>query len=176
MCMVRCMDALTREHWLDFALRELGAHGPEAVKALSLATKLGVSRGSFYWHFTSFADFKAALLERWVEVGTKTVIADVNSASTDLLRRLINETFSGAGSVERAMRAWAAADAEVAVTVKTVDEKRIAYAETLLPGPYAAIRARVLYWAAIGRMMTAERTPLSSDDIDALVALFLESP
>jgi len=30
-----------------------------------MATKLKVSRGSFYWHFRDIADFRAQLLRRW---------------------------------------------------------------------------------------------------------------
>lgn len=172
MCMVRFMDTLTRDAWLDFALKELGAYGPEAVKALSLANKLGVSRGSFYWHFASFADFKTAVLARWVAVGTDAVVSDTTTGVSDPLRRLIEVTFSETGPVERAMRAWASADDEVAATVGAVDSTRIAYTETLLPDPHAAIKARALYWAAIGRIMTADQTPLPSDDIDVLAALF----
>ena len=42
---------LSAQAWIDFALATLAREGFEALKADVLAHKLGVSRGSFYWHF-----------------------------------------------------------------------------------------------------------------------------
>ena len=56
------------------------------------------------------------------------------------------------------MRSWATANPTVARAVKAVDDERIKVAEKLLlrcglPPNFAVPRARLLYWAAIGRLM-----------------------
>ena len=56
---------LTRDDWLDAAFRAAIDGGLGAVRVLSLANTLGVSRGSFYWHFTDHAELVSALIARW---------------------------------------------------------------------------------------------------------------
>ncbi len=58
---------------------------------------MGVSRGSFYWHFADIAAFHAAILAHWREVAAEQIIANVEAASKDdnplalLLRRVFGE-------------------------------------------------------------------------------------
>ena len=56
---------LTARDWIDFALTTLAREGFHALKADVLARKLGVSRGSFYWHFTELGTFHARVIEHW---------------------------------------------------------------------------------------------------------------
>ncbi len=56
---------LTRDDWLDAAFHGVVEGGFDAVRVLVLADRLGVTRGSFYWHFTDHADLIQALLARW---------------------------------------------------------------------------------------------------------------
>ena len=58
---------LGRDDWLDAAYDAVAAGGFEAVRVLSLADALGITRGSFYWHFADHAELVAALIERWRE-------------------------------------------------------------------------------------------------------------
>ena len=44
---------LNREDWIRGALELLSTSGIEKVKIVPLAEKLGVTSGSFYWHFTN---------------------------------------------------------------------------------------------------------------------------
>jgi AcrR family transcriptional regulator len=48
-----CMetDRKSKVSWTDAGLRALEADGHNALKAQPLAQILGVTRGSFYWHF-----------------------------------------------------------------------------------------------------------------------------
>src|SRR5215510_8697431 len=86
-------DQLSATDWLDEGLRTLAANGFTALKADPLAKQLGVSRGSFYWHFRDVDAFHAALLARWREIATERIIADLESRADDgaalsyLLRR-----------------------------------------------------------------------------------------
>ena len=70
-------DQLSAQDWLDQGLRTLARDGFTALKAEPLAKTMGVSRGSFYWHFADIAAYHAAVLGRWREVALDNIIADV---------------------------------------------------------------------------------------------------
>src|SRR5437764_2647274 len=101
--MVRCpregkmTDQLSAKDWLDQGLKTLAQHGFTALKAEPLSKAMGVSRGSFYWHFADIGAFHAAILARWREVAAEQIIANVEAASgrenplTVLLRRVFRE-------------------------------------------------------------------------------------
>ena len=42
---------------------------------------MGVSRGSFYWHFADIAAFHAAVLKHWRDIAAEQIIANVEAAS-----------------------------------------------------------------------------------------------
>ena len=61
-------DQLSAQDWIDEGLKALVKSGFTALKAEPLAKALGVSRGSFYWHFKDIDAFHAAILKRWRDV------------------------------------------------------------------------------------------------------------
>jgi AcrR family transcriptional regulator len=175
-------ESLTKTDWLDFALRELAQTGHGGLRALALARKLGVSRGSFYWHFRDVGDFEDQVIARWSAITNEALIASL-AAEPDAAARLsglLHRTFRSGSALERAMRAWATVDPRVGDRITAVDHRRIAYAEQVLgeaglAPDTARARARLLYWAAIGRLMMGRADPdtLSDTEIDALCALVL---
>src|SRR5262245_40944342 len=88
MCMVRVAgqgtmaDQLSAQDWVDQGLKALAKSGFTALKADPLAKTMGVSRGSFYWHFADIGAFHAAILKRWREVTTEQTITDLEADST----------------------------------------------------------------------------------------------
>jgi AcrR family transcriptional regulator len=63
--MVGCKQKkLTRDDWLKAAL-SLCRQGIDRVKIAPLALDLGVTTGSFYWHFKSRRELLEALLDYW---------------------------------------------------------------------------------------------------------------
>ncbi len=58
-------NQLNRSDWLKAALELLSSSGIGAVKIVPLAKKLGVTSGSFYWHFKHRPELYGALLEYW---------------------------------------------------------------------------------------------------------------
>src|SRR3954466_1718228 len=50
--------------WVAAALDLLAEEGPGGVKIDRLCVRLGVTKGSFYWHFTDLASFLAAVADR----------------------------------------------------------------------------------------------------------------
>ena len=57
--------ALERQDWIDAARRMLTAKGVERVRVDALARTLRITRGSFYWHFSSRKALLDALLADW---------------------------------------------------------------------------------------------------------------
>ncbi len=86
---------LDREDWTQAGLAALERDGIEAVAVVPLARELGVTRGSFYWHFTSRDDLLQAVLERWEREHSTDVlhaaaaIADPRARLTEILQRAV---------------------------------------------------------------------------------------
>ena len=79
---------VSRNAWIDAALVAMARGGATALAIDPLATGLGISRGSFYWHFTDRDDLLRAVLERWEKEGTENVVAGL-SAIDDPAERLL---------------------------------------------------------------------------------------
>ncbi|PZO78721.1 MAG: TetR/AcrR family transcriptional regulator [Mesorhizobium amorphae] len=158
-------ERLSRTDWLDHGLRQLETEGRSVLSANAMAASLGVSRGSFYWHFRDVADFRSALLERWRDGATEHVISRLETKKhpADRLRSLLVSAFGDASlsdhrasAQDRAIRAWAADESEVARVVEEVDRRRVDYMAGILrdagvSGQTAHERAVFLYWAYLGR-------------------------
>ncbi|MEL6838855.1 MAG: TetR/AcrR family transcriptional regulator [Pseudomonadota bacterium] len=173
---------LTRTDWLDLALQELTTHGYGALKAQPLAKKLKVTRGSFYYHFDSLEDFHEAVMRHWSDKTTVPLITDLQDHPTPqaAFNALLAITLRSGEKLERAMRSWATVDAQVAGWVKDVDDARITYTEQLLTdcgvAPVdARLRARLLYWAAIGRLMMPfpDASRLADEQVSRIASLML---
>ena len=57
--------SLLPDNWLRAAETRLAQHGIESVRVEVLARDLGVSKGSFYWHFRDRNELLDKLLGRW---------------------------------------------------------------------------------------------------------------
>lgn len=142
------------EEWVRAGLKALAKSGASALKADKLAASLGVSRGSFYWHFADVPAFHAAVLKRWREVALENIIVEIE-ASSDPLDALLHRAFAGGAGLENAVRAWATADGQARKAVEAVDAERVRQLRRLLvevgvDPAVAEIRARLLNWAYIG--------------------------
>src|SRR5262245_26076178 len=166
---------LSAQDWVDFALRTLVHDGFDALKADVLARKLGVSRGSFYWHFADLDAFHARVIAHWKQVATEAIIADIerHAAHDARLYALLRHAFGRGGAMEIRMRAWAESNAAAARALDNIDRRRQGYIERLLveagvaPAP-AATRTQVLYWAYLGAALSRGR--LSGARLDRMVA------
>ena len=56
---------LSADDWAQAALEQIAEQGVSAVAVEPLARRLGVTKGSFYWHFPSRDALLQAALERW---------------------------------------------------------------------------------------------------------------
>jgi len=166
---------LSKFDWLNFSLKELAENGHSQLTAYRLATKLGVSRGSFYWHFENIRAFETEILQRWTELTTDDVINDLRSIESPPLRlgALIKRAMDGDFKLERAVRSWAISDDKVAKIVQTVDARRVAYITNILKDAGVKsedlqTRAQMLNWAATGRMMMSAEDDSLLLSVDAL--------
>jgi AcrR family transcriptional regulator len=116
-------DRLTKSDWIEHGLRTLASDGANALKVGPMATKLKVSRGSFYWHFQDIGDFRSQVLRCWQERTTEQVIRDLETARAepDRLKHLMRRAFVAKRGLERAIRSWATEDKNVAAIVAAVD-------------------------------------------------------
>ena len=96
---------LSRQDWIDEALMCLASRGHAELRADKLAKRLGVSRGSFYWHFTDVPCFEKAVLDHWEVVTTDRSYEDAIRAAgkdpTRPLQFLIERGFRAPDALER---------------------------------------------------------------------------
>ncbi len=176
------IPSLTPDDWLNLALDELKNHGYSALKAQPMARKLKVTRGSFYHHFDSLEDFHIAIIGHWAKCTSSSIIQAAQEAKDphQALDELLQKTLRSGEKLERAIRSWSTVQDFVAKAVENVDQERIKTAEMLLieggvPKSTAAARAKLLYWAAIGRLMLPfpANNVISQTEISDLVVLML---
>ena len=173
----RGRPGLTAEAWAEAALTAITEAGLAAVNVEELARGLGVTKGSFYWHYGSRADLIAAALMLWERRDTGGYLAEIADIPdpADRLRRLI----ANAVRLSQRRNVYAAlsqVDSEpVQAVLQRVAEQRIAfltglYADLGLPPQRARLLARLAYATYIGLMrVTAEtpEAPLSTEDLEA---------
>ncbi|NKE60652.1 TetR/AcrR family transcriptional regulator [Lentzea sp. PSKA42] len=174
---------LSKQDWLTAALTALAEGGVGAVAVEPIAQRLGMTRGSFYWHFTDRNALLREALEWWEQQGTDAVIervaeiADPRQRLRTLFRIAITE--DPTSGLEPALVAHAD-DPVVAPVLHRVTQRRVAfladgYAELGLPPTQARHQAVVAYAAYVGwvqlRRATPSAVPEIADDPDALTHL-----
>ena len=132
--------ALTPAHWIDAATAVLVDRGIDHVRVDVLAGELGVTRGSFYWHFRDREELLRRVLQAWRERATEQLTARLARAHDDAaeqLRDVLSLPLRGraarrAARIELALRAWARRDAMARQAVDEADAARIAYIADIL--------------------------------------------
>ena len=102
---------LTASDWAEAALQLIAEQGLRALTVGTLASRLGVTKGSFYWHFRGRSDLLAAALARWEQRTTTEAIRGLDAVQ-DHRRRL--ELILDAASQPPRSRSLYAALAEAA--------------------------------------------------------------
>ena len=181
---------LSREDWLDAAFKAVVEGGFDNARVLVIANALGVTRGSFYWHFTDHADLIAALLARWREreIGIDLALRSELSADPQAdLERLLDAALAYAGAdlefmrFELALRGRGRRDPEVAKMLLEVDQLRFDLFEQKfmrLTGDkkMAAELAALFYLAIVGSHQALSRPsspPQAKDYLKGIIAKFL---
>jgi AcrR family transcriptional regulator len=162
---------LNRDDWLDAAFAAAVEHGFDGVRVLVLADTLGVTRGSFYWHFKDHAELITALLERWRAAESASNQRLQQPSSEDPvkdLEQLLDAALAHGGvdlsnmRFELALRGLGRRDPAVAAMLLEVDQARMA----LFAGKFACIApdaktaidlASLFYLAIVGSFQALSR-------------------
>ena len=177
--MTKKIGSLTAQDWIDAAYSAIAEDGVGSVAVEPLARRLGVTRGSFYWHFKDRRALVEATLGRWERESTEAVISTTRSISDPLERfvRLAEEAFDeaprdddAAGFDVSRRRAFelaisdASDDPVVRPFLRRVTERRIGYVEECyralgLPPEEAGHRALMAYAAYVGTVRLFRDVP-----------------
>jgi AcrR family transcriptional regulator len=166
----------SRDDWIAAAAAVLADGGVEAVRVEALARGLGLTKGSFYWHFADRAALLAAVLEQW-ERAARALLAAAGAGGSAEERVTI--FFRGlprvAGGVRDAeIHAWARRDREVAERVSEIERERLVFLKEQLAELGASLvdahrRAEAGYLAAQAWIERAGRTPWMKSDYGAFI-------
>ena len=123
---------LARKDWIDAAIEMLAEDNVEALRVDTLAERLGVTKGSFYWHFKGREDLLFAVVETWrlrMTSEIRALITDTSGTPWERIERLLRISISArpevpGGPFEMTLRDWARRDAKVAEIVREVDKGR----------------------------------------------------
>ena len=159
------IDRQSKKSWLDAALQALASGGVDKVRVESLAKNLGVTKGSFYWHFKDREQFLDELLSFWAEQSTQTVIANPNyptdskervrAVAEDIVRRDL-------GKMDPHIRSWTQYDKRRGKVVAKIDKMRFEFLRNLfLAAGFsiagASLRAQSLYRYVLGEQFISVR-------------------
>ena len=148
-----------KPQWLRAGLEALRKGGVGAVRVERLAGEVGVTKGSFYWHFRDRGALLDALLEFWSREMTDAEFERIQRLRGGLAARLValaeDVLEKGMGRYDPAIRAWARNDRKVAAAVAQVDRRRVrALAGFFEEGGFgpaeARTRARLFYTFLLG--------------------------
>ena len=148
-----------KTQWLVAGLESLRKGGVGEVRVERLAADLGITKGSFYWHFKSRGELLEALLEHWSREMTDAEFERIQGLPAGLAGRLLalaeDVLEKGMGRYDPAIRAWARTDRKVAAVVGQVDRRRVrALSGFFEEGGYspaeARTRARLFYTFLLG--------------------------
>lgn len=156
-------EQLSRDAWLDAAAAAVAEGGFDNVRVLTLARQLGVTRGSFYWHFQDHAELIVSFLDRWrnrrlAELAyLQPGAGDSEAELRRILRLVLSEPARNTRRmrVELSVRDLARRDPFAARVVAEVDRARIAQCTSLLESTTSDKRrahdlALLLYVTTIG--------------------------
>ena len=165
-------NQLQRFDWLSKALDIFVAEGIDAVRITRLAEDLGVTRGSFYWHFQNREDLISSLVSYWKDKNTVAITESMAAASSlaDGIFRFFETCIDDSlfdPRLDLALREWARRSESIHALVESEDQARIDalcdfYQRFDYAMPDALIRARVLYYSQIGFYALGTRESLQT--------------
>jgi AcrR family transcriptional regulator len=150
---------LSVDDWVQAGYSILAEEGIKALKIDRLCSRLGVTKGSFYWHFTDIKAYRAALVEAWGASRDEDRRHFRSASSTPPRERLLQMMTSLVSArhwrLERAMREWARTDDVVAASVRAADQRvvtavRQAFLDYGFAPEDAELRANATFAAGIG--------------------------
>lgn len=171
---------LSAEDWERGALELIADEGVGAMAVEALARRLGVTKGSFYWHFRNRGALLEAALQRWEEHDEAEVLAKIEPIADPRLRLRAMFDFVARelpshriyAALLKALDHPAVLTLMARVSARRMDFLAAAYREAGMNPAQAQHRARLTYAAYVGFMqinMTLGLPRLSHEEFDAYV-------
>jgi len=124
-------ERLSREDWLQAALETMRSAGIDGVKLVPLARRLGVTTGSFYWHFKNRRELLGALLDFWEQSMTYLPIEEAKrfeGSPKDRILFLMKQIMAGdLAGYDLPIWLWAQSDEVAGRTFQRALKKRFAF-------------------------------------------------
>jgi AcrR family transcriptional regulator len=177
-------NRLSAADWEDAALATLAESGLAAVAVESLARRLGVTKGSFYWHFATREALLQAALERWERSDEHEVLAPIETVADprERIRELVRQV-----SHKRPSHAVFAALIKaidqplIRPVIERVSQRRLdfvteAFRQAGFDAVTAANRARLAYSAYVGFIQLAQigQPRMNHEEFEAYIRDFIE--
>jgi AcrR family transcriptional regulator len=177
---------LTRDDWTRAALVALAEHGVAGVAVDRLARTLGVTRGSFYWHFRNRRELIDAALEQWEQQYTTDLVPEAEAIGNPVerLRGVFHRVYERpVDEIEVTLHA-AADDPLVAPVLARVIRVRVAllrqiFTELGLAENEASDRAWLAYALYAGHHLLGRNDEIRADrpaELDRIVDLLASPP
>jgi len=171
---------LSADDWAQAALDQIAEQGLATVAVEPLARRLGVTKGSFYWHFPSRDALLAAALARWEQVEQEMVFGQLEAVADprERLRALFQLVAHEAKSHIIYSELLKALDhPAVQPVIERVSQRRLEYLvasfrQAGLKSTDAQHRARLAYAAYVGFLQLSlqlQQPRLQHDEYEAYV-------
>lgn len=152
------MATLGQKDWIDAAQRTLIESGPSMLSIVKLSNHLGVTRGSFYYHFKNLNELIDALIARWEEEVVDKGFSEAQKKAANAeeeVRLLIDFVTHLSDRQDLVLRQWASVNEHVKKHMARLDQKRLAIMTSMfqrLAGDEArgASYAKVAFYGYIG--------------------------
>lgn len=173
-------NRLSADDWAQGALDMISEAGVAGLAVEPLARRLGVTKGSFYWHFPSRDALLKAALERWERVELEDVfnrlegVEDPRQRLRELFRRVALEAKSHIiySELLKALDHPVVQPVMERVSKRRMDYLHLAFRQIGMSRPEALNRARLTYAAYVGflQLSLQLRQPrLNHDEFEAYV-------
>jgi AcrR family transcriptional regulator len=162
--------------WVRAAFEIMVDDGIGGVKIQRLCERLGVTKGSFYWHFADIEAFHGELARRWADEsshlpGELRADADPEAVMLGAMEILADRRIR---NLTRAMRDWAQNDERAREAIRQADQllfQRVKHSFTAIgfEDDEAEVRAKILYYAGVGfaHVGTLGKRPSAKDQLAA---------
>ncbi|RFU13748.1 TetR/AcrR family transcriptional regulator [Rhodobacteraceae bacterium W635] len=164
--------------WVDAAYQMLLDGGIDAVKIQPLARALGLSRTSFYWHFTDRDALLDAIVDRWEAKNTGNLVARCEAPAETICAAVFNlfDCWIDEGlfdaRLDLAIRNWAQNDSALQPRVAQADKRRLTAMVAMFSRHgestgMAETRAKTMIYTQVGYYSMQLGEPLS-DRLDRM--------
>lgn len=171
---------LSYDDWVDGALALLAAEGAAAVRIPRLCEAVGVTKGSFYWHFDTIDQLEEAMADRWSATQAR-VIADLATVDSMPIAQRIEAMATMLVDrnwlVESTVREWSRTRPRVEKAVRELDQRifetiQAALTELGFDADTARLRAGAMVYLGIGFIHGRGSLPIPTHkEVQAVIAL-----